>query len=717
MTSLLLRFEAIESRIASYSCPREVSGRVHSLRLRRCFRTTPPRTPTARLDSAAIRHNEENFGSATVVLASQIPASHSAEEEVSTSLVEQQFSHTPHNADPRFGHKTVPRFGQPRWQRIRASIAPADPLPLEHQSPDEEVLTKEESNVYSALRTGNPHAVMRSLMNLVQLESYGYPSPLLLATPPPIFSEILRCIDPKHFVDPYTAVFSEISSVSTHLLGGEKILGREDYYEFCSAFIGQAGRIMNARRQLWPLNLSDYKYLLKCAKSVGHANAAEQIWKSMITPPKGQQQGDSVVPDAEAFNHFLAVKCWQAKTNPKHRYRLRVIEENYTPRSWLIPPHTLASHRVGTSSGIKAQASQLFRQMVKFGVTGNEETFCLLIIALSREADLDGIAAILRRVWNIDVDSIMTKEESSIPPPTAYSQRSPFFPSNYLLYSIAHAYGSNNDISTALRLLDYVSRHYSITIPLNVWNEILQWTALLAVKKMPVRKKGEEVKETGRETGQLPAEAVSNLWQTMTSEPYNVKPTIQMYNRLMTNLAHRQRFGEMQRRMEDARTVLKKEVRILGRKEAAFVATQERGKDSLVEARARDLIYARFRVWRNRQYVKRWLRMLITRGSKNLSYDDRWSQQNFPNIVRDWVVFLPNPVKYKTSSGHVRFWSGTNQLKRWRSGMLARRAQWQAKMIARWKETDDHDYEEGLREYEEGFKATGPYLHSERPGA
>src|SRR6185437_2242742 len=108
-------------------------------------------------------------------------------------------------------------------------------------------------------------------------ESHGYPSPILVSAPPPTFSEILRCIDPKYFVDPYATVFQQISSVSTHLLGAENILGDEDYYEFCSAFLAQAGRIMNARRQRWPLSLSDYKYLLKCAKAVGHSSAAESI--------------------------------------------------------------------------------------------------------------------------------------------------------------------------------------------------------------------------------------------------------------------------------------------------------------------------------------------------------------------------------------------------------------------------------------------------------
>src|SRR5438876_56379 len=48
MSISLIKFEAIEARIASYSCPRGVAGRLHVLRLKRHFR------PHCRLHSSAI---------------------------------------------------------------------------------------------------------------------------------------------------------------------------------------------------------------------------------------------------------------------------------------------------------------------------------------------------------------------------------------------------------------------------------------------------------------------------------------------------------------------------------------------------------------------------------------------------------------------------------------------------------------------------------------
>lgn len=233
-------------------------------------------------------------------------------------------------------------------------------------------------------------------------------------------------------------------------------------------------------------------------------------------------------------------------------------------------------------------------------------------------------------------------------------------------------------------------------IPFNVWYELLRWTTLISIPKgrRRVRKKhGIEV-PSGRDIGQLPPEAVSNLWQTMTSHPYSITPTIQMYNRLMPNLLYRRRYGEIQLRMGETLDVLKSEVRILRRKEAKHISLLKETNQSLVQSTARDLILTRFQVWRNRQYLKRWVRLLLRRGSISLRFNDDWTSRNVPNIVRDRLLFLPSTVKYKIPTGQVSFWSDTTQLKKWRSRMLQRRAQQQAKYSALWEETDDFSNEQ-----------------------
>jgi hypothetical protein len=182
------------------------------------------------------------------------------------------------------------------------------------------------------------------------------------------------------------------------------------------------------------------------------------------------------VPVAECYNDYLATKCWQGSLNPYERFRLRVIPDNITPRTWEVPPYSLKRHFLGPRRGLKAQASHLFRQTVESEVPGNEETFCLMITAMGREGDLDSIANILKRVWQIDVEALLAADETSVPSARSYPEDSPFYPSNKLLFTLAHAYGTNNNIPLALQLVDYVSNQYSLPIPIEVWNELFQWT-------------------------------------------------------------------------------------------------------------------------------------------------------------------------------------------------------------------------------------------------
>jgi hypothetical protein len=128
--------------------------------------------------------------------------------------------------------------------------------------------------------------------------------------------------------------------------------------------------------------------------------------------------------------------------------------------------------------------------MVESGVPGNEETFRLLITAMGREGDLDSIANILKRVWQIDVEALLAADETSVPSARSYPEDSPFYPSNKLLFTLAHAYGTNNNIPLALRLVDYVSSQYSLPIPIEVWNELFQWTYVLSLTPRVLKRSG-----------------------------------------------------------------------------------------------------------------------------------------------------------------------------------------------------------------------------------
>jgi hypothetical protein len=523
-------------------------------------------------------------------------------------------------------------------------------------------LAEDEAALYSALRTGSPHTILKALSDDVKLAGFRNTRFFLLSIPSTTFSELLRCLDPKHFVGRYQELHREISPRLAKQLG---ILGSIDlqrgYYKFCTLFLEHVKGILDARHYEYPAALSDYKYLLKCARATGNLDIAEYIWHTITAQRKDGKGTDVLSPDAECYNCYLSIKCLHDSTNPLFRFRLRIIPDNFGPRAWNKLPYDLKGHSVGGNTGIRAQVALLFRQMVEAGISGNEETFCLMIVSMAREGEMSAVASILRRVWNIDVEQLLNSNDSGLPPAKSYRPNSPFHPTDMLLYTVAHAFGINNQIPTALRLIDYISSQYAVPIPTHVWNELLQWTFVLSTEPQ-TRKRNNELVDTGKEIGQLPPEAVSSLWNTMVSRPYNVKPTMEMYDRLIINLYYRQRYGEMQIRMEEARRWIKEDIRKLSHMEAIFNATTRYPSPvHLADRRMRDLLFARLRIRRNRKYVERWVRLLIKDGSQSLKYTDRWSDQNLPNIIKNWSLFLPESLNYSTRSGEVSFKSGSKK--------------------------------------------------------
>jgi len=699
MSAFLLRLEAIESRIASYSCPRGIQGRVHAIRLRRCFhkvrlppaslRHSPPNRLRAitlrtyqsqaelRAESfwetgdapsstgAGLHHERETFDVDSNELEGSADYLNSKQEllgdgSVSTSIESHQ------DPDREVWQKEVDDFVRVQVSSsLRAEAGPIGDvlatLPGASRDKPPAGIEEQKKALMAALRTRDPHAVMKVVLDLAALDRRD-PS-VLVSLPPSIFSEVLRCMDPKHFLDRHSELYKSVGPWTMKLLGLDHALRQEDFYYFSTVFLAQVKDIIDARKLWWPLTLSDYKYLLKCACSVGHAQAAEEIWHSMTRPymewmADGTQiKRQPLDPDLECYNLYLTVKCWRESTNPNQRHRLRVIAQNLAPRQWEKVPYELSGHRAGPNHGVKAQVSRVFRKMVQAGIAGNEETFRLMMTALAREGDMLGVEAILKKVWSIDVPAIMAGNEAEISPVTNYHPSSPFYPSKHFLFTICHVYGINNNIPTALSLIDYISRQYSLPVSLEAWNELLEWTFVLSNKVVLRRKwRGKDgvARDIGRQVGELPPEAVSNLWQTMISEPYNVQPTIQMYNRYISNLLYRQRFGEVQDRMEEALQLLKRDVLDLTRKNVAFKLSMRQHSSKLVtEKRARDVVLALLRVSRNRQYLKRWVRLLLRRGTVFLRRSESWSLRNIPIILEKWWLFLPDRVQYFVPTGSV----------------------------------------------------------------
>jgi hypothetical protein len=139
----------------------------------------------------------------------------------------------------------------------------------------------------------------------------------------------------------------------------------------------------------------------------------------------------------------------------------------------------------------------------------------------------------------------------------------------------------------------------------------------------------------------------------MTSEPYNVKPTLQMYSRLILNLFARERFLEAEEFMLQAFKTSFSDLRALHFADKLYNLIP--ANHPLAQQRARDLYYARLRVKRNQLYFRNWVDRYITLGCRSLRHHrPQFTSQTVPNILQMWEQFLPPVVTYKVAQGEVK---------------------------------------------------------------
>ncbi|KAI9718028.1 MAG: hypothetical protein M1812_004286 [Candelaria pacifica] len=507
--------------------------------------------------------------------------------------------------------------------------------------------------VLLALQQKNPDKLLHAFLQACRQTEFIKSIPLTT------FTAIFRLLDPRFFVRTYLDLHHEISAGCTAQLGIKPI---QDIF---AKYVRSLGEITRRRRLAgYKLGIIDYTFLLKCASAVGDGDVAEGLWRDM--------KWDGVVPDATCYNHFFAAKCWSGLYHPARRHRIRIIPYHMLMREAERPKEGSFGFQAGSQMGVKEEILQEFDRMVQSGLLGDERTFTLLMTAMAREGDTNGVKAILNKVWRVDVDAILGDQEAAQQPVWEYPKTSPLHPGPDLLMTVAHVFGCNNDVPTAIRIVDHISRAYSITIPLHVWSHLLEWAFILAVPRWKTRK---------QDPGRLPKRAVSGLWQTMVGEPYNIRPTMPMYNREIKNLANRAMLKQMLELMEEGRLLYLRSIQKYRRSRVEYLHAKRlyRTHRSVLRSTTpidklwRKVQYNEIVKKRNMLFVKRWVRFLFARqggwrwfGSHMGRGKDAYTRRKLPRLIDQWRAFLPKFIRYNTPEGYVKFNSRPTNVTRYR---------------------------------------------------
>ncbi|PWW79571.1 hypothetical protein C7212DRAFT_356393 [Tuber magnatum] len=367
------------------------------------------------------------------------------------------------------------------------------------------------------------------------------------------------------------------------------------------------------QRHGYQLGIIEYCHLLDCARAGGDMSMADDLWRQIVAR-------EDLTPDTWTYNCYVAAK----------------IGTIASQRGVRMSQWTMQSRRTVTAKHMRAFASQMYARMIREAVHPNSMTFDLLVIAMSRAGDIGGVKELLMRVWGVNVNGLAKSDNNLGSEPPTVPPDSVIYPTKHTLATFSMCFGSNNEIETAIRVVDHVSRRYKVPISLPAWINLLNWTYTLT--RPPARV--------------MPAQSVLEIWEIMRAPPYNVGPTIEMYDYLVRSLIWRQYVSPAEEKMKEAvgmydnllqRSVdLDKEYDTVVGETSFDTAVRQIGVLKEIAVVKREL-------HRFRSMVRRWVELLILGKGMNAEY----TRRKVPEIVAAWAYFLDERAVYTIDSGYI----------------------------------------------------------------
>lgn len=491
-----------------------------------------------------------------------------------------------------------------------------------------------------AIRLDDPQTL------LVEFWEQSRDPAILAAIPATTFSEILRLLDRRRG---FVAFFREYKQ--WHPKHYRMLLDLDRHFHQSLQDCRTLYRDIWHRRlrSVGYTGVREYAGFLRLARNTWDGDAALSLMKDMLRR--------DVQPDLICYNLYFEARCWSDMWNPYERQLRRVIPRNQnihknhptrTPADMTIKGYRIAE------GGLKTEVTRMFMKMIGEGTMADTTAFCHLMTALAREGDLDGVKSILRKIWDVDADAT-SEADNERQNKTLIPKDSSVYPNQALLFVIAHVFGSNNDVPTAVRLVDQFSRQFKVSIPYIAWSELLEWAFVLSTRRYNIN----DVR--GVELGRLPLDSVHSLWDVMTSKPYCIQPGIEMYDLMIRSMWRRLRIDFMLQFVTKGVKIAQKHFqqhRNLVRMKDYLERKRPYGAD------AKDLAYYKrhIEVAHRRRFqsfvtVHKWFRLLLSKRrwiKDRYDYLTIWERQGIPNVIKAlWQYRAARGVRYSASTGFI----------------------------------------------------------------
>ncbi|KAI2642495.1 mitochondrial ATPase expression-domain-containing protein [Xylaria nigripes] len=412
------------------------------------------------------------------------------------------------------------------------------------------------------------------------------------------------------------------------------------------------------------LHVDEYISLIRCAGAISDIAGVKWLWYNM---KRGAPRFPYSSP--ETYLEFVKARFLvdplytnYQKTirmvTPRnlHRSKLKLSQRNVQKLDFLRLALRKSRLRFGLNKHAK-QAEDLTRMLrgsrpahklfwtvkhrLKFFM--DEETLCAFLVGLGRAGALRMLGTdILQNHFGIKSPHKYSYKRLKLKYVTRYRIQ----PTVRLMRAIVEVYGSNSEISTALRLVELLSTKYSIPIPPDVWHDLLEWTYIMSVPPASTAWKNSNM------LSKIPSpKAVEMIWNAMVSPPYNHVPNFHQYNILIRSLIGRRLF-DIKRVLPHMRYAIALYHDQCREYEAAVFEYTQHMRDGVI---FRPVIHrfekARVKKEQMWYHISEWCHRLL----KEIRYSHAKPLPSsfIPDFIDEFRQFLRNPITYATPWGRV----------------------------------------------------------------
>lgn len=426
--------------------------------------------------------------------------------------------------------------------------------------------------------------------------------------------------------------------------------------------------LLEARRKAKrELVIADYETFMRCAGAAGDIQAAMFFFGAI------REHGLAAKRTTTTWNEFLKARYQMHPTyyqydrqrvllEPRHGYRTsfrtplanvwRVETLRHAMNALQKLPFNRQRNRPSASNYLWMRQKMGFqsyfahwRRTRGYGVLLNEELLCNTLIGLSRSGSLSLIRSmVLKKGLGI---GLLQDKETGIFDIAGYRRRrpgSPKAPTVRFLNAIVEAFGCMSRIRLCLDLVIHVSKVYNIPIPPETWNNLFNWAYVCSTKSNQAQRK---YLESFPICAVVDADLVTRVWDTMTSEPYNIEPTFESYIARIKTLIVQSKFSAARDMLREHAV---KHYRRLEKEHKQIVVDEVLRGVTEISHRRLTIETQKEHAW---YMIEQCLYKFLSRVSGTSRREASYPNTVIPNFVLEFGEFMTEGIGYRTVHGYV----------------------------------------------------------------